>query len=311
MTNRSPETALIATPDDLARHIKRTRAGQKLVGKSRFDYFRGDLSHELWEKTLGADVNNFRHMGFTASLVDKLMRNEANHPNGVRLPPDAELALTVTAQTHDLGEATTGDLPAGLKSSSDELPERVALAMELDAIKKHCTTLMEEMLSLVPDIAFGCDTADRRSTYLAKIFSAIESIGYTTTALKAWSIHQRLDSPRRYSLPMFIHNGLSKIEQASLSMRLGQLAVEVIGSKYFSRLIEYSSFLPSLTATLSSQRGVVNQIYESCPSFDWYVQDGRLDARPDLSNLDEPTRRQDLFNLARTEWSRFDRNTSL
>jgi hypothetical protein len=52
---------------------------------------------------------------------------------------------------------------------------------------------MSDALYNVPDIAFGGGVANNPFADLAEIFAGIESIGYTTTALRAWRIHRLLE----------------------------------------------------------------------------------------------------------------------
>ena len=304
----------ISTPTELARYIEQTDAGMTLSKISRFDYFRGSLSPESWESLLGPDVNDLRHLGFTASLAEQLVRDERTHPCGNKLSLKEKLMLKVTALTHDLGEATTGDTPANIKDGSDELIEKVALTREVGQLATRCTRLMSDTLSSVPDIAFGSGVANNPFADLAEIFAGIESIGYTTTALRAWRIHRLLENRQsngQHKHLAHVNGALEEIDQGELSEQLRRLATEVIGSRYFTRLIEFSSSLPTIADFLLSRRKAIDQIYNSDPSFDWYSKDERLAGRAGLSVSGESARRGGLFDDALTEWHNFTRRPRL
>lgn len=112
----------ISTREELTRHIDQSEIGKTLSGMSRFDFFReaSGASPALWEKLLGPDVNNLRHLGFTASLTVRLIANETEHPRGRRFSNRDRQILIVTALTHDLAKAVVGDIPAGIKQATEE-----------------------------------------------------------------------------------------------------------------------------------------------------------------------------------------------
>lgn len=294
---------VINTPNELAVYIQDSSDGRMLKGMCRFDSFRGDLSPGAWEVMLGPDVNNLRHMSFTANIADILVKDEHAHPKGKKLTPHERLLLIVTAQTHDLAEAETGDLPAGLKTKLNEHREKLILESKLGEIASHCSPAIAEMLKAVPDVAFPQDPGDAS---LATVFNAIECVGYLTTALRARRIHEltlgELNSEYRS-----VTSGMGEQAIKAMQEQMRRLSTEVVGSPYFTRLTEYSKMLPSISRILIDNNQTIERVFQSNPSFSWYSQDSRLAKYPTRERAREPKLRKNRFLEAHSIWQRFKR----
>lgn len=145
--------------------------GQSMEQKTRFDVFKPEwATTELWCDILGDDVNNLRHMAYTARIAEYFAQGED-------LSTDQTNLLLRTASTHDWGEAVIGDIPLPDKTGADERAERRAYAtIARDLIgNPDSMRLTSEVWSVLSHE--DEDAGDQ--------FKTIEYIGYCTTALKA------------------------------------------------------------------------------------------------------------------------------
>src|SRR5207248_10045374 len=57
----------------------KTKYGQTLKSNVRYSSFKTpDIPNEIWEKTLGSDVNNLTHLTLTRGLMGSFLRHCAN-----------------------------------------------------------------------------------------------------------------------------------------------------------------------------------------------------------------------------------------
>ncbi|MBI5422239.1 hypothetical protein HZA44_03855 [Candidatus Peregrinibacteria bacterium] len=199
---------------DLHRRFAETPMGQALATKARYDRYRPDsIPPAEWERLLGRDVNNLKHMELTYELAQTFLKDmmTANPPTDERDPIlvepralthlrhatpknpeqsndwwDARFSareiqiLLLTAIVHDWAEAdpTLGDITYDLKKDTDEKKESQILILMLR--NQLGEVLSPETLETVHK------TATDRTGKLGEAFNVIERIGYLRTALNAW-----------------------------------------------------------------------------------------------------------------------------
>src|SRR6185503_14610721 len=138
--------------------------GETLEQNIRFGDFKPSyIDNDLWEYLLGDDVNNLRHMPYTAELAKQLARYERIGGS----------LLELTAITHDWGEAIVGDvaLPDKIADGQDE--------RELSAYWQIANHIAPDYdLSQVPEVVWG-------EHELSEPFNAVEYMGYCQTGIRA------------------------------------------------------------------------------------------------------------------------------
>lgn len=183
-----------------------SRYGETLRQAIRYaPYKPEEVSNEKWVEVLGPDVSNLEHLNFTLSLTQSFLRLSANpHKEwgprergleGVKFDRSEEELLCLTAIIHDWGEAVVGDIPYNEKNSQHEEEEFKVLNRLIEEI---CDKKYEK---LITDMRIAASIAlNEKDTKLSRAFSAIEHVGYGTTALKAWKEWKNFDGALSRSL---------------------------------------------------------------------------------------------------------------
>lgn len=220
---KTPETFLSGMRDqngndleflDIHRSFAETPMGQALGTKARYDRYRPDsIPPAEWERLLGRDVNNLKHMPLTYELAQSLLKNmvTAETPSDARDRPSAEprelshfrrtdpqkagqandwldaefspreiQIILLTAIVHDWAEAdpSLGDITYDLKLEAQEKKESQILTLMLR--NQLGEILSPETLDSVHK------TATDKTGRLGEAFNVIERMGYLRTALNAW-----------------------------------------------------------------------------------------------------------------------------
>lgn len=172
----------VTDSDILAVHdaFAQTRYGQALASRVRFERYKpAQVTNEQWVDLLGADVNNLEHMVLTYGLTKQLIKQTEEAVPG-SIAPNEQILLKVGAITHDQAEAIIGDITYSEKTSDDESAERHTFRQYAEAFSPGIAPEFRELVMEAQDkIVFD------RSTKLGAMFSAVESIGYVRTALRA------------------------------------------------------------------------------------------------------------------------------
>lgn len=167
----------------LYKAIVSSKYGQILAQNIRFGRFKPDtIKAFTWEKILGPDVNNLRHMWFTKKLTDVFISYSPKKQFSQR---DVHL-LRLTATFHDLAESIVGDIPKVHKQLSDEQLEKTTL---LDLV--HLLTKIEPIFNQSEsDIFYSIEHIlfPPSPTQLSQAFAAVEYLGYLHTACTAKNI---------------------------------------------------------------------------------------------------------------------------
>lgn len=153
-------------PEQLHARFALSGYGYKLNQEVRFGDFKPEyIPNKLWEKLLGDDVNNLKHMPHTLEITRRFQRA---HRIGGEL-------LRLTAISHDWGEAVVGDVA---------LPDKQLLGTDIEEIHAYeviAANLLgddKDLLIDVPEVIWG-------EHKLSEPFNVIEYIGYCQTGLKA------------------------------------------------------------------------------------------------------------------------------
>ncbi len=165
--------------------LKSTHYGSILAQHIRFsDFIPASVSYSRWEKVLGADVNNMRHMWYTKQLTDQFLAYSLQHQPTLFSSHEIHL-LRLTATFHDLAESIIGDIAKTRKTSHDELAEKhvlIKLIRELNTKYPELQPLIPDMVVCIDEILFP-----ENPTKLSRAFLVIENLGYLHTACKSWN----------------------------------------------------------------------------------------------------------------------------
>lgn len=203
MTHQSPEalhSIFAASP-----------YGQKLEADVRFENFRAAefVTKELWEKLLGDDINNLRHMPHTYEITKRFCELQG-------LNEEQTTTLLQVAMTHDWGEAIIGDIPYSQKVDSDAVREQVAYrTIAADLLGEEGQAFSDKVWRVL----------DHEDEELGDQFEAIENIGYMMTA-------NRASYMARAILAQFIDLPLTRKQEAQLSGGLQALGDMVLIRHY-------------------------------------------------------------------------------
>lgn len=224
--------------------FSRTPYGETLKANIRYAPFKPqDMLNSLWEKTLGADVNNLDHLHLSLGMTRVFLSLCANPPKiwKRRVPknavftPDEQRLLLFTAIVHDWAEAVIGDIPAPAKTQSDEALEMLTLRNIMNGMleKKSRRVEREGLISDVQKVL----TDKTSKTGMA--FYAIEGIGYMRTGLRAWQESQQATG--------------------ELKQNLVSLAKDVV-PRQAQKLIRYAVFYPPVYSYLFNQQEPITQV---------------------------------------------------
>ncbi len=181
---------------DIHRAFAETPMGKALDTKPRYDRYKPEsIPPPEWERLLGRDVNNLKHMPLTFELAQSFVKNMTTTDtptdgSDVRFSASEIQIILLTAIVHDWAEAdpSLGDISYDLKLDEHEKKESQILILMLRNQLGGILSL--ETLDTVHK------TATDKTGKLGEAFNAIERIGYLKTALKAWQ-EQEVDNPYR------------------------------------------------------------------------------------------------------------------
>jgi hypothetical protein len=252
---------------DVHRAFAETPMGQALASNARYDRYRPDsIPPEEWERLLGRDVNNLRHMPLTYELAEAFLKGTPD----ARLSASEIQTLLLTAIVHDWAEADPdlGDITYDLKLDSDEKKESQILALMLR--NRLGEILSPETLGSIHKTVFD------RTGKLGETFNAIERLGYLRTALNAW---RSTDNP---------------FHSAELTDSLEWLCSNVLGNQ-IEALLGYAMKYPPVAQFLSDSERTISQAFEKIPEtvFSRY---------PDSGAKSERQVQHDKFLRAKTLW---------
>jgi len=231
--------------------------GQILLKSNRFGSLQPDnVQNSIWGPKLGNHGNNFEHMPETVQEAMLMVE-------GMGLGQQKEVKLFIAAQLHDMHEADTGDIPHNKKTKKDrEEEKRVSRIVLKDILYEELTYIdRQRVIEDVQEIAFD------EKTELGRIFNAVELLGYTNAALKAW---ESLDD-----------------EESDMQISLRVLTHRVI-PYHLPGMVDYSKDYPYLVDFLRKNHDLINDILEEAEICD--------------SNWDQRER----FNKAMSAWNEFN-----
>lgn len=220
--------------------LEQTFYGQELEANVRFGTFKPDfVTNEEWCEMLGDDVNNYRHMEFTAGITAWYI--EQSELLGHPFTQEEQDTLMLTAYTHDFAEAIDGDVPDPEKDTSEQ-----AKALERFshfAVAQYVAA--EDTTDLVMDVTQGKhDLSDH--------FRAIEVIGYLTSGIKAGDVMMEINKWRR-------HFGYTGTQADILFMHLDRMNDEVVTIET-ARLFEKFYQLPVVNKMMKEGREAIGWV---------------------------------------------------
>lgn len=242
-----PKEALSQSPASeflqMRTNISRSSYGQILNNSERWSRFKpDDLVFGEWQKILGYDINNLKHMRLTDFIAIGLvnLQNQIYPENS--FTSEEKRILRITANIHDLPESLTGDKNFELKTNDDEDLELKNMNFIINDIQLEIDeSATKQIINILKD----------KNSKLGKAFNVIERIGYFRTGIKAWKKTKNQNEPTT--------NGLHWLSQNVL---LNQIPSLIDYSKDFA-LAEYA---------LHFYKSDITQIFNGTPqtSFDNY-----------------------------------------
>lgn len=242
-----------------------TEFGQVLANQVRYDPYRPEtVSHERWEKLLGADVNNLKHLPLTYGLTRVFINHLGDGPEET-LTPHEEDVLKTSALIHDWAESVVGDINYNLKTDADTEEEKKQFTAHLkkfyDGDRQE---LVEESLETV---IFSEDSK------LGRMFNIVERLGYLRTGLRASELAFRDDIP-----------------DCREHMRL--LASEVLGTQ-MAKCLQLTELYTPMDKYITNQQAVIDRAFKAVvaePEVFLIIPEDRRDMR------------QEQFDKAHTAW---------
>ena len=188
-----------------------TEHGQKLARSTRYDRYKPDgITNEKWERVLGVDVNNLKHLQLTYGLTRRFIEYTANPSRlwqkavsaQAQFTPEEQEDLLLAATVHDWAEAVVGDKMFDLKTRAEEDEELAVLQTMVQNLYRR-----EEAQVIILRIDNVINTVIKdRNTKLGRAFNAIERVGYLRTALRAWQKSREADEELRTGLQWLTNN---------------------------------------------------------------------------------------------------------
>lgn len=247
--------------------------GMELRNNVRYGRYKPEgMENDEWEKIMGADVNNLKHLKLTyvfgkqfiRHCIDPEIKWRKEKTQAATFTPEEQSYLLLAGIVHDWGEAVWGDIILDNKTSADE-------KNEFEAIEQIFKDIYGEELGVERNNDFKI-TLEKvlkdKESKLGKAFNAIENLGYIRTGLKAW---KRIDI------------------RPDLTQRLQWLTGNVLLNQ-IPVLIKYSDEYPIIDKYLCHYQDLITDIFNKMPS-------SAFDLYPDKRELFV-----ERFEKAKSEW---------
>jgi hypothetical protein len=159
-----------------------------LAKQTRWSTFLPDhISTEEWQRIIGYDANNLRHMELQRGIVRQMQ--DWLHGASLRLTLHESSLISAVAIHHDLGELKVGDKQGQWKTEHDARTEYKEL--ETILVTDYPFNLIsqktrEEMLEVLEQV-----DSQYPASNVAQIFKVSEYIGYMRTMLRMWYTAQK------------------------------------------------------------------------------------------------------------------------
>lgn len=232
--------------------------GETLRGNLRYARFKPtDLDSQEWERLLGADVNNNRHLLLTRYIARRFVER-CMHDPFVREDPSSPahfsqsetLTLEATSITHDWGEALEGDISFDQKTVEHERREEQALRHIVDSVlsSNELRHLRIPTQLLYTTIVKKDAPSELKNEKLASAFAAIETLGYMRTGVRAGL----------YGIGVLNKDGVTLDD--TLQHHLRSLSGNVLGNQTH-KLISDARHYPATRAFLLAHHETIDAIF--------------------------------------------------
>lgn len=230
--------------------------GQKLAGEIRYSRYKPDsIDNSQWERLLGADVNNLKHLSVTYGLTIAFL-NHCNktvaQDSEIQFSQEEQEVLLLLAVCHDWAEAVVGDTMFDLKTDHErDKEDSILTQMIMNLTNNHPDKkLLDQGKRVIAVI-------QNEVPKLGRAFNAIERLGYLRTGLRAWQLSLNLPG-----------------DSEDLALHLAWLTNNVLFNQT-EALIAYSNTYPPVETYLKSHADIISNAFENIPdsSFDYYGEE--------------------------------------
>lgn len=259
--------------DKIFEYFSNTKYGQNLASEIRYKRYNLDtdnVSNKDWQRLLGIDVNNLKHMPLTYGLGRSFLK----HLDIQFSAPDQENFL-LACNLHDIAEAVKKDITFGSKTKTDD-EEEIKLLHQMSANIFSNFPGLNDRLDYVVDTIIGDHNSE-----LGKPFNAVERLGYLRTGLRAFGVISELKGKQKEGL-----------EWLTTDVLLNQIPT----------LIEYSKIYRPVDLFLKSQKDLISEAFETLPESVFKYYDGDSEKKGDEK---ESVKKEKQYQNAKQEWQNF------
>jgi hypothetical protein len=166
---------LLEKVDFIRQAIRNSPFAAELTRQERWSLFRARENKAEWISLLGPSAIVLSHQEFFTDFVLRCCND---------LSPGKMTAIILAATTHDMGEATRGDIAASLKTGADDELEYIAAVQNIAQLKLPAD-FITELVGYYQEVVMG------KNAELHGLFRALERTEYLDTAIHVFHSLQR------------------------------------------------------------------------------------------------------------------------
>ncbi|MBD3244616.1 MAG: hypothetical protein GF335_01335 [Candidatus Moranbacteria bacterium] len=267
--------------NDLHNLFVQSNYGRIMIAKIRYERYKPwNLDAKEWEKLLGPDVNNLKHLWVVYKLARNFINDQIYAPKEFKNRTKGEFFSYNQAETesillasliHDWGEAEIGDITFEKKDKNKNLKQD-----EIVALRKIAANLINDgsegiLLDKINEVIDRV-ILKSSSSRIGRAFNAVERQGYLLNGVKAWNLSK------------------SKSMEFELSDKLKWLSNNVFLNQ-IPALVEYSKIYYPIYKTLLDKRSQITEIFMEMPDDNFKNY-----------NIDELDQKIEQFKKAQRAW---------
>ena len=287
------------TADNLYSKYRDTEYGERLSLSCRYsDFIPPDWTVEQWEKLLGSNMNNLRHMKMSSFIAERFVEieNQLSPPNARQFFIDRAVKMTVTAVVHDQAEAEEiiGDINYTHTPEDYDVLQRIAMRTKgLTDYVPGTEGKQAELYLAAAETAIP-DKRPRGKIYHededVRAFFGIECIGYLHDMTSASRRFRQLDAHlhgRRLTKNKMQAMGVNEeAEIPELQIRIYGMIAQILSNGIVSNLVILGDEFPSLHLYLNEIKDRIDWAMSFVDEniFDWIdtERNGTTDANTEI-----------------------------